>query len=94
MTPAEARKFIEDRLTAKIRASLDRDDFQTAFGNLPPAARDQIIGAALERNGSALAAGIDRMLDIYARQQANTRATAIIADGSLDLAEFSEIFDP
>lgn len=93
MTPAEAKAFIADRLTPKKRAALQTADFVTAWQALTPAAKDAIVASAVAGKSEQAGQQIEHMLLAYARSLAEIDADTMVADGSLTLAEFSEIFD-
>jgi hypothetical protein len=93
MTPEQARKFIADRLFQKMRGSLTADDFGIAWASLPEPRKQAIASQAVKGNIEQTGRNIQAMLADYAREKANVRADNIIADGTINLAEFSEIFD-
>ncbi len=92
MTPAEIKTFITSRLFPKKRGALTRADFNTAWQALTDAERDSIVSAAISGNTEDTGKQVEAMLNQYARGLATTRADEIVANGTMDLAEFTEVF--
>ena len=92
MTPEEIRLFIAGRLLPKIRNGFTETDFLDAWNALGAAGRQAIIGSAIAGNTSDAGQHIEAMLNNHARTKASDRATQITADGTLNAAEFSEVF--
>lgn len=92
MTPEQVKAYIADRLAPKIRATLTQSDFTDAWQALTPAERDSIIAAAIAGNTADAGEQLGQMLNRFARAAALDRANVIVSDGSMNLAEFGEVF--
>ena len=93
MTAEEIRDFITARLFPKKRAALVQSDFSAAWAALSSADKDALIASAIAGKVEDTGKHVQAMLNTYARGLAEIRADEITADGSLDIAEFNEIFD-
>ena len=92
MTPDEIKDFITSRLFPKKRGALTRADFNTAWVALPDSHKDALVAAAIAGKTEDTGAHVEAMLNNYARSLAATRADEIVANGTIDITEFNEIF--
>ena len=92
MTPEEIKSFITSRLFPKKRAALSPADFTDAWQALDPAKREALVNAAIAGKIEDTGGHVASMLNDYARALAATRADEIVANGTMDLAEFTEVF--
>ena len=93
MTPEEVKDLIAGRLKPKKRAALTNADFLAAWQALDESQKNQIVQAAIAGRTDSAGEGLSIMLDRYSAALAQARADEIAADGTLNLAEISEIFD-
>lgn len=93
MTPEEVRALIAGRLKSKKRAALTIADFLAAWQALSESQKNQIVQSAIAGRTADAGQGLSVMLDRYSASLAEARAEEITADGTLNLAEISEIFD-
>lgn len=92
MTPDEIKAFITSRLFPKKRAALLPADFTDAWQALEQAKREALVNAAIAGKIEDTGGHVASMLNDYARALAETRADEIVANGSMDLSEFTEVF--
>lgn len=92
MTPEEIKQYIVNKLAPKIRATFQEPEFLAAWGALDTAERTALIQSSLASDDEAAGRHIRNMLNSYARDLARNRADEITANGTMDLAEFSEVF--
>lgn len=93
MDANEAKVFIASKLAPKIRRTLTPADFSEAWTGLAADLKLSVVNAAIDGKEEAVGEQLGKMLNSYARTQAEIRAATMVANGTLDIDEFSEIFD-
>jgi len=93
VTPEEVKALIAGRLKPKKLAALTIEDFLAAWQALSESQKNQIVQSAIAGRTADAGQGLSIMLDRYSASLAEARAEEITADGTLNLAEISEIFD-